>query len=72
MKVRFADNDAKHLNLFKAGRVMKFEDYGDKKYKSPKTSLFPEKSNNDYSYFSITAGTRCSYRKLSEKRENTL
>ena len=61
MKVRCADNDAKHLILFKAGRVMKFEDYGDKKYKFQKTSLFLEESNNDYSYFPSTAGTSCSY-----------
>ena len=72
MKVRCADNDAKHLILFKAGRVMKFEDYGDKKYKFQKTSLFLEESNNDYSYFPSTAWTRCGYRKLSEKRENNI
>ena len=46
---------------------MKFEDYGDEKYKFPKTYLFPQKFNNDYSYFPSTAGTRCSYRKLTRK-----
>mgnify|MGYP001447237426 FL=1 len=46
---------------------MKFEDYADEKYKFPKTSLFPEESNNDYSYFPSTAGTRCSYWKLTER-----
>ena len=51
---------------------MKLEDYEDEKYKSPKTSLFPEESNNDYSYFPSTAWTRCSYRKLSEKRDNNI
>ena len=59
MKVGCADNDAKHLILFKASRVMKFEDYADEKYKFPKTSLFQEESNNDYFYFPSTAGTRC-------------
>ena len=47
---------------------MKFEDYADEKYKFPKTSLFPEESNNDYSYFPSTAGTRCSYWKLTERQ----
>ena len=48
---------------------MKFEDYGDKKYKFQKTSLFLEESNNDYSYFPRTAGKSCSYGKLSEKQK---
>ncbi len=38
---------------------MKFEDYADEKYKFPKTILFQGESNNDYSYFPSTAGTRC-------------
>ncbi len=50
---------------------MKLEDYIDEKYKSQKTSLFPEEYN-DYSYFPSTAWTRCSYRKLSEKRDNNI
>ena len=33
VEVRCADNEPKHLISFKAGRVMKFEDYGDDKYK---------------------------------------
>ena len=48
---------------------MKFEDYEDENHKYPKTSLFPEESNNNYSYFPSTAGTRYSYRKLSKKKE---
>ena len=67
IEVRCADNEPKHLISFKAGRVMKFEDYGDEKYKFPKTYLFPEEPNKDYSYFPSTAGTSCSYRKLSRK-----
>ena len=35
------------------------------KYRWPETYLFPEKPNKDYSYFPSTAGTRCSYRKLT-------
>ncbi len=65
IKVRCADNEPKHLISFKAGRVMKFEDYGEEKYRWPETYLFPEKPNKDYSYFPSTAGTRCSYRKLT-------
>ena len=67
VEVRCADNEQKHLISFKAGRVMKFEDYGDDKYKFPEVYLFPEKTNKQYSYFPSTAGTRCSYRKLTRK-----
>ena len=48
---------------------MKFEDYGEEKYKFPKTYLYPEKPNDNYSYFPSTAGTKCSYRKLSKKEK---
>ena len=65
IEVRCADNEPKHLISFKAGRVMKFKDYGEEKYRWPETYLFPEKPNKDYSYFPSTAGTRCSYRKLT-------
>ena len=67
IEVRCLDNEPKHLISFKSGRVMKFADYGDAKYKFPKTYLFPQESNNDFSYFPSTAGTRCSYRKLTRK-----
>ena len=66
-EVRSADNESKHLISFKAGRVMKFEDYGDDKYKFPEIYLYPEKTNKQYSYFPSTAGTKCSYRKLTRK-----
>ena len=69
IEVRCADNEPKHLISFKAGRVMKFEDDGEEKYRWPETYLFPEKPNKDYSYFPSTAGTRCSYRKLSKKEK---
>ena len=67
IEVRCADNEPKHLISFKAGRVMKFKDDGEEKYRWPNTYLFPEKPNKDYSYFPSTAGTRCSYRKLTRK-----
>ncbi|KGF97134.1 hypothetical protein EU96_1775 [Prochlorococcus marinus str. MIT 9302] len=69
IEVRCADNEPKHLISFKAGRVMKFEDDGEEKYKFPATYLYPEKPNNKYSYFPSTAGTKCSYRKLSKKEK---
>ena len=69
IEVRCADNEPKHLISFKAGRVMKFEDDGDEKYKFPETYLFPEKPNDKYSYFPSTAGSKCSYRKLSKKEK---
>ena len=67
IEVRCLDNEPKHLISFKSGRVMKFEDYGDDKYKFPEVYLFPEKTNKVYSYFPSTAGTKCSYRKLTRK-----
>ena len=48
---------------------MKFEDYGDEKYKFPETYLYPEKPNEKYSYFPSTAGTKCSFRKLTNKEK---
>ena len=67
IEVRCLDNEPKHLISFKAGRVMKFEDYGDDKYKFPEVYLYPEKTNKEYSYFPSTAGTKCSHRKLTRK-----
>ncbi len=69
IEVRCADNEPKHLISFKAGRVMKFEDDGEEKYKFPKTYLYPEKPNDKYSYFPSTTGSKCSYRKLSKKEK---
>ena len=46
---------------------MKFEDYGDDKYKFPEVYLYPKKTNKLYSYFPSTAGKKCSYRKLTRK-----
>ena len=67
IEVRCLDNEPKHLISFKSGRAMKFEDYGDDKFKFPEVYLFPEKTNKQYSYFPSTAGTKCSYRKLTRK-----
>ena len=67
IEVRCLDNEPKHLISFKAGRVMKFKDYGDAKYKFPEVYLYPKKTNKLYSYFPSTAGTKCSHRKLSRK-----
>ena len=69
IEVRCKDGEPKHLISFKAGRVMKFEDYGEEKYEYPKTYLFPQEPNKDYSYFPSTAGTSCSYRKLTKKEK---
>ncbi len=69
IEVRCADNEAKHLISFKAGRVMEFEDDGEEKYKFPETYLYPEKPNDKYSYFPSTTGSKCSYRKLSKKEK---
>jgi len=67
IEVRCLDNEPKHLISFKAGRVMKFKDYGDDKYRFPEVYLYPKKTNKTYSYFPSTAGTKCSHRKLTRK-----
>ena len=72
IEVRCLDNEPKHLISFKSGRVMKFEDYGDDKYKFPKVYLYPEKTNKQYYYFPSTAGTKCSHRKLTRKRKTSI
>ena len=46
---------------------MKFGDTEDVSYKYPATYLFPDKPDKRYSYFPSTAGTQCSFRKLSKK-----
>ena len=69
VEVRCADNEPKHLISFKAGRVMEFEDDGEEKYKFPKTYLYPEKPNDDYSYFPSTTSSKCSYWKVSRKEK---
>ena len=70
IEVRCLDNEPKHLISFKAGRVMKFKDYGDEKYKFPEVYLYPNKTNKRYSYFPTTAGTKCSHRKLTRKERD--
>ena len=70
IQVRCADGEPNHLISFKAGRVMKFADTGDESYKYPTTYLFPEKPDKRYSYFPSTAGTKCSFRKLSKQERN--
>ena len=71
IEVRCLDNEPKHLISFKAGRVMKFIDDGEEKYRFPKTYLFGEKPNKNYFYFPSTTGKICSFRKLKRKeREN--
>ena len=67
IEVRCADDEPKHLISFKSGRVMKFEDYGDEKYKFPKSFLWPEKTDKRYLYFPIIAGTQSSSRELTKK-----
>ena len=70
IEVRCADNEPKHLISFKAGRVMKFEDDGEEKYKFPKTYLYPEKPNDKYLYFPSTTGSKCSYRNLTRNERD--
>ena len=72
IEVRCLDNEPKHLISFKAGRVMKFADYGDDKYKFPEVYLYPEQTNKQYSYFPSTAGTNVAIENLQEKKEKII
>ena len=70
IEVRCADGEPNRLISFRAGRVMKFEDSGDDSNRYPDTYLFPEKPDKRYSYYPSTAGTECTFRKLSKSERN--
>ena len=67
VEIRCADDEPRHAIFFKNGRAMLFEDDGDKKYKFPKSFLWPEKTDKRYLYFPIIAGTQSSSRELTKK-----
>ena len=67
VEIRCSDDDPRHSISFKNGRYMLFEDDGDDKYKFPKTFLWPETTDQRYSYFPSTARTSCSSRELTKE-----
>ena len=73
IEVRCKDGRPKHLvEITKSGRGMKLEGHGEDQYSWPITYLFPEAPDEKYKYFPSTAGTQCSYRKLTKEEKNSL
>jgi len=72
IQVRCQDGFPKHMVELKSGKGMYLEGNGDKKYEYPTTYLFPEPSSKKFKYFPSTAGTKCSYRKLTRKEKNNV
>ena len=73
IEVRCKDGKPKHLvEISKSGRGLKLDGHGEDQYSWPITYLFPEAPNETYKYFSSTAGTQCSFRKLDVEEKNSL
>ena len=73
IEVRCKDGKPKHLvEVNKAGRGMKLEGHGEDQYSWPIIYMYPEASDDNYKYFPSTAGTSCSYRKLTKEEKNSL
>ena len=66
------DGLPKYVLEVKAGRGMRLDGHGEDEYKWPDVYLFPEKPDKRYSYFPSTAGTKCSFRKLSRKEKELI
>tara|TARA_B100001250_G_scaffold411751_1_gene441136 strand:- start:283 stop:663 length:381 start_codon:yes stop_codon:yes gene_type:complete len=71
IEVRCKDGKPNRLVEITDGRGMKLLGHGEEQYSWPIIYLYPETSNDRYKYFPSTAGTQCSYRKLtpSEKAD---
>ena len=65
IQVRCKDGKSKHIVEISAGRGMKLLGNGEEQFSWPITYLYPEDSNDNYRYFPSTAGTQCSFRKLT-------
>ncbi len=72
IEVRCKDGKPKRIVEIKAGRGMKLLGNGEEQYSWPKTYLYPEASDDKYRYFPSTAGTQCSYRKLTPEEKAIL
>ena len=72
IEVRCKDGKPSHLIEIKAGRGIKLSDYGEDQYAWPIIYLYPEAPNKQYRYFPSTAGTQCSYRKLTQEEKAAL
>tara|TARA_B100001029_G_scaffold173507_1_gene172456 strand:+ start:1511 stop:1894 length:384 start_codon:yes stop_codon:yes gene_type:complete len=72
IEVRCKDGMPKRIVEIKSGRGMKLIGNGDEEYSWPMVYLFPESSDDRYRYFPSTAGTQCSYRKLTPEEKEAL
>ncbi len=72
IEVRCKDGKPKRIVEIKAGRGMKLLGNGEEQYSWPITFLYPEASDDKYRYFPSTAGTQCSYRKLTPDEKAAL
>ena len=72
IEVRCKDGKPKRIVEIKAGRGMKLLGNGEEQYSWPITYLYPEASDDNYRYFPSTAGTQCSYRKLTPEEKAAL
>ena len=72
IEVRCKDGKPTRIVEIKTGRGMKLLGNGEEKYSWPITYLYPEASDDRYRYFPSTAGTQCSYRKLTQNEKADL
>ena len=72
IEVRCKDGKPKRIVEIKVGRGMKLRGNGEEQYSWPITYLYPEASDDKYRYFPSTAGTQCSYRKLTPEEKAAL
>ena len=72
IEVRCKDGKPERIVEIKSGRGMKLIGNGNEEYSWPMVYLFPEASDDRYSYFPSTAGTQCSYRKLTPEERAAL
>ena len=72
IEVRCKDGMPTRIVEIKSGRGMKLIGNGNEEYSWPMVYLFPEASDERYRYFPSTAGTQCSYRKLTPEEKEVL
>ena len=72
IEVRCKDGKPKRIVEINTGRGMKLLGHGEEQYSWPLTYLYPEASDDKYRYFPSTAGTHCSYRKLTPDEKAAL
>ena len=72
IEVRCKDGKPKRIVEISPYRGLKLLGHGEEQYSWPIVYLFPEISDDRYRYFPSTAGTKCSYRKLTPDEKAAL